>query len=121
MCRRWGALHLSHGPTLRSDDDDVANGLLYLQMRSADLRVEPQIGELRDRAKAAGRPEPEVVLMTSLPVGDPAEARDRARELAAIGVSRLVHGWRYAEADEFRRHVEVIADHVRPAVMEASP
>jgi probable F420-dependent oxidoreductase len=89
----------------------------WMPMGGDPARLAPQIAELRERAVAERRREPEIVLMTSLPVGDPEAAVEQAGALAAAGVTRLVHGWRYAGPEEFRRHVEVIADRVRPALV----
>jgi probable F420-dependent oxidoreductase len=60
------------------------------------------IASLRDGMAAAGKPPPEVVLLQSLPVDDEALAA-RLAELAALGVTRVVHPWRYADADEVAR------------------
>jgi probable F420-dependent oxidoreductase len=92
----------------------------WMPMGGDPAELAPRIRELRERAEAAERPAPEVVLMTSLPLGDPQEAADRACALAAVGVTQIVHGWRYAGPDEFQRHVEVLADRVRPALAQAS-
>ena len=84
---------------------------------SADA-LRPQIRDLRERAARAGRPEPEVVLMTALPLRDSSQAAAQARELAAAGVTQLVHGARYADASEFQRDAEALAKHVRPVLSE---
>ncbi|MEW6268151.1 MAG: TIGR03619 family F420-dependent LLM class oxidoreductase [Thermodesulfobacteriota bacterium] len=64
-------------------------------------RLAPAVEELRRRAAAAGKPEPAVVLVTSLPLDDEQRAADRVDELASIGVTGVVHGWRYRSVDEF--------------------
>ena len=76
----------------------------------------PAIVELRALAKAAGKPPPEVVAITSLALDSPRSAVESVRELAAAGVTRVVHAWRYQSAGEFRRVVDAIAEHVRPAL-----
>jgi probable F420-dependent oxidoreductase len=61
----------------------------------------PHVARLRELAAKAGRPEPEVVLMTALPLDDLGAARDRVQALAAAGVTGIVHGSRYADAAGF--------------------
>ncbi len=61
------------------------------------------IASLREGMAAAGKPAPEVVLLQSLPVGDDQALASRLRELAGRGVTRVIHPWRYADADEVAR------------------
>jgi hypothetical protein len=67
------------------------------------------VAELRARFAAAGKPAPEVAVMTRLPLEDPARAAGIARAYAAAGATRLVHGNRYADAAEFRAQAETLA------------
>jgi hypothetical protein len=67
-------------------------------------------------AVQAGKPTPEVAIVTSLPLDDPPRAAAEARALADAGAARLIHGWRYADAAAFRRAAEVLAGPVRSAV-----
>jgi hypothetical protein len=57
-----------------------------------------------------------VVALTSLPLDDPDQAVSRALALAAVGVTGLVHGWRYADAREFADAAKILAEGVRPRV-----
>ncbi len=82
--------------------------------------LRPAIEQLHELAAAAGRPRPEVVMVTTLPLGEPARAADVARELAGIGVTRVVHGFRYPDAAAFAHVAEALATHVGPAVRSAS-
>ena len=61
------------------------------------------IASLRADMAAAGKPAPEVVLLQPLPVDDEAKLAARLAELAALGVTRVVHPWRYRDADEVAR------------------
>jgi hypothetical protein len=65
----------------------------------------------RFRAAAAvqGVPEPEIVVMTGLPLDDPGAARDRLAAFAAAGATRVVHGGRYADVDGGRRALDALA------------
>jgi hypothetical protein len=65
---------------------------------------------------AAGNLAPEVVVLTALPLADPAAAAARARAFADVGATRLVHAARYEDADAFRRAADVLAIHVAPAL-----
>ena len=68
------------------------------------------VAELRERAKRAGRRTPEIVLMTALAIADPPKATDQLRAFAAVGVTHIVHGSRYADAREFRDCVDGLAN-----------
>ena len=61
------------------------------------------IASLRAAMSAAGKPAPEVVLLQPLPVEDDARLAARLAELAAQGITRVVHPWRYQDADEVAR------------------
>jgi probable F420-dependent oxidoreductase len=61
------------------------------------------IASLREDMAAAGKPAPEVVLLQRLPVEDDDSLAARLGELAALGVTRVVHPWRYRDAEEVAR------------------
>jgi probable F420-dependent oxidoreductase len=65
--------------------------------------LEPGIASLREGMAAAGKPAPEVVLLHALPVEDDKALASRLGELAALGVTRVVHPWRYEDAEEVAR------------------
>jgi probable F420-dependent oxidoreductase len=69
--------------------------------------LQPQIEQFRSEMTAAGKTT-EVVLVTSLPLDDPPRAIDQLGALAAAGVTRIVHGWRYADAAAFRQAAETL-------------
>jgi probable F420-dependent oxidoreductase len=69
----------------------------------------PAIATLRGLAADAGKTVPEVVLVTSLPLADAPRAAAQIAELTALGVTRVVHGWRYADADEFAAAADALA------------
>lgn len=70
--------------------------------RHADV-LETGIADLRQGMAAAGKPPPEVVLLQPLPLEDDAKLTARLRELAALGVTRVVHPWRYQDAEDVAR------------------
>ncbi len=74
----------------------------------AELLREP-IASLRAAMRAAGKPDPEVAVMTELPLADPAAAAGRVQAFAAVGATRVAHAWRYADAAEFGRVADALA------------
>jgi len=78
------------------------------------------IERFRQMAASAGQREPEVVLATALPVDDVERAIDRAHALRTVGVTHIVHGWRYADAAEFARVAATIGERIGPAVRAAT-
>jgi probable F420-dependent oxidoreductase len=93
----------------------VRHGDGWMPMAADPARLAPQVRELRERFAAAGRPEPEVVVMTSLYFESPTRAAEHAGALREAGATQLVHASRYADADGFRRQVEWIAQHLAAA------
>jgi probable F420-dependent oxidoreductase len=74
------------------------------------------VAELATMAAAAGKPPPLVIAALTLPLDDPPRAADEAAALQAVGVTGLLHGWRYPDADAFARAAEVLETRVRPGV-----
>jgi alkanesulfonate monooxygenase SsuD/methylene tetrahydromethanopterin reductase-like flavin-dependent oxidoreductase (luciferase family) len=89
-----------------------ADGWMPMGGDPATLR-EP-IARLHELARESGRRTPEVVLLTSFDVREPAEATDRVAALAEVGVTGIVAGSRYTDAGEFARGVDFLAEHVMP-------
>jgi probable F420-dependent oxidoreductase len=88
----------------------------WLPMMAAPEKLAPATATLRAMADEAGRPAPEVVLLTGFDPREPARAADQAAALAEAGATRLVAGARYADTDGFRRTLEFLASDVLPAV-----
>ena len=88
----------------------------WMPMATDPALLTPVIAELRARAAAAGRPSPEVVVLTGLPLDDPPAASARARGFAAAGATRLVHAPRYADAAAFARAADLMVGPVRAAL-----
>ena len=78
----------------------------WLPLGAAPDALRAPAAELRERFAAAGRGAPEVVVMTRLPLGEPARAADLVGEYAAAGATHLVHGVRYQEAAPFASEAE---------------
>jgi probable F420-dependent oxidoreductase len=75
--------------------------------------LRPAIEELRAVAASAGKQPPEVVACTTLPIEDPPRAAAKLRAYADVGATRVVHGWRYADAKEFARVAELLGARLR--------
>ena len=97
----------------------IRYGDAWLPMARDPESLAPAIGQLRDLADEAGRPMPGVSAFTGLPLGDPPRAAARARAFAEVGVDHLICGTRYADADEYRRGIDALAEKVRPALESA--
>jgi probable F420-dependent oxidoreductase len=104
-----GAAAHAHPRAVRHGD-----GWMPLGVRPEQLGAE--VKQLRELARRASRPEPEVVVMTRFALEDGSRAADQARALRDAGATRLVHGPRYADAGEFQRDAEALAAHVGRAV-----
>jgi probable F420-dependent oxidoreductase len=84
-----------------------ADGWLPIGTKPAELGA--HVATLRALFAAARKPEPEVAVMTRLPLEDLAHAREIARAYDDAGATRLVHGNRYADAAEFAAQAEKLA------------
>ena len=79
----------------------VAYGDGWLPMASDPEKLREPIERLGEMAAKAGKPMPEVKVMTALPLSEAQRAVDRASAMLEVGVSSLVHGARYSELSEF--------------------
>jgi len=87
-----------------------ADGWMPMLPKSGDpeLLREP-IATLRAEMRAAGKLEPEIVVLTELPLDDAGAAADRVRAFVDVGATRIGHTWRYADAAEYARVAEALA------------
>jgi hypothetical protein len=81
----------------------------WMPMGGDPHALRPLIAQLHEMAAAAGKPAPEVALLTTLPLDDPLSAAARVQAFAAIGVTRVIHAWRYPDAAAFARAAETLA------------
>jgi probable F420-dependent oxidoreductase len=86
----------------------VAHGDGWMPMDGRPEKLREPVLELRERMRAAGRPAPEVVPLTSLPFEDPGAARSRLAALGELGVTGVVHAAKYDTEDEFARQVDAL-------------
>lgn len=83
------------------------DGWMPIGLKPDDLAK--HAASLRAAFAAAGKPAPEIAVMTRLPLEDNSRAADLARAYRDAGATRLVHGSRYEDAAEFARHAEALA------------
>jgi probable F420-dependent oxidoreductase len=76
-------------------------GWMPMGLRPDDLRT--PASELRAAAVAAGAPPPPIAVLGALPRSDASRARDVLTAYATAGATHLIHGERYATADDVRR------------------
>jgi probable F420-dependent oxidoreductase len=88
----------------------------WMPMTGDPETLRDPIARLRALARELGRPVPEVLAFTGFDPGEPARAVEHAAALAEIGVTGLVCGARYADADEFARGVDFLAARIAPAL-----
>jgi probable F420-dependent oxidoreductase len=69
---------------------------------------------LRELAHELGRPEPAIVAFCGFDPRAPERVGDQVGALREVGVTRLVAGARYADADAFARQVAFLAESVLP-------
>jgi len=74
----------------------------------ADALRQP-IAQLRSDMEAAGKPAPEIVAMTALSLDDPPRAAAQLQALREVGATRVVHGWRYADAAAFAHAADALS------------
>jgi probable F420-dependent oxidoreductase len=87
----------------------VRAGDAWLPIGREPEELAAEIEHLRALATEAGRQPPAVVLLTRLPIEDPAAARERVAAFTDIGVARIGHLARYESTDDYRREVEAVA------------
>jgi hypothetical protein len=80
-----------------------------MPMAARPDQIEADCARLRELFARAGKPAPEVAVLTRLPLADPAIAAELALAFRAAGATRLVHGGRYADAPEFARDAQALA------------
>ncbi len=70
---------------------------------------------LRAQAASANLPPPEIAVLTTLPLADPAATRATIARYADAGATRLLHAERYPDLDGVRRALDGLAAvHARP-------
>lgn len=79
----------------------------WLPMGRID-KLKPQIAEYLERAEAAGKSRPEIVTFVGLDDQDEAKARATLAECEEAGITRLIVGRPYMEADEWQPTIELI-------------
>jgi probable F420-dependent oxidoreductase len=84
----------------------IAHRAGWLPTAASPEQLREPIAYFRAEAAAAGLPPPEVTHLGRLPLGDPSAARDKLAAYRDVGVTRLIHGERYAGIDDVRRMLD---------------
>lgn len=90
----------------------------WMPMGGSPEDLAPHATRLAELFAERGRSAPEMVVMTGLPLDDPPRAAELARAYRDAGATRLATGSRYADAAQFERDAERLAD-VAAALREA--
>ena len=80
----------------------------WMPMGNDPAALRPFVDQLRERMTTAGKPNAEVVVITSLVLDDRASASDQIQRWAEIGATRLVHASRYSDSAAFARSAEAL-------------
>ena len=88
----------------------------WMPMPMEPLQLAIAIRELRERFAAAGRDEPQIVVLSGFKGKEPAAAADRARALADAGATHIVFTERYDDESDFARAVDFAQSVLRPAL-----
>lgn len=81
----------------------------WLPTSGDPVELGPAIAQLTTVMAAAGKSAPQVVPLMALQLDDPARAAAQIEELAAVGVTGLIHTHRYQSSAEFAKTAELLA------------
>jgi len=81
----------------------------WMPMGTDPAKLRPHAERLRALARQHDREPLEIAALGALPLDDPPRAREQLAALAEIGVTRVAHGARYADASELRASAERLA------------
>ncbi len=70
----------------------------WMPLGADPAKLAEPIREFRRESAEAGHPDPEVVVITGLDVGDVERGVEQAERLRELGATRVVHGMRYPDA-----------------------
>lgn len=77
------------------------------------LAPKARLAELADKA---GKPQPAIIAMKTLPLEDLDAAREMAQAYAAAGCDEIVHAGGYANTAVYRDRIDTLVEHIIPAV-----
>jgi probable F420-dependent oxidoreductase len=80
----------------------------WMPMGNDPALLRPLIHQLRAQMAGAGKPNAEVVVLTSLALNNGAQASDQIQRWGEIGATRVVHASRYPDAAAFSRAAEAL-------------
>ena len=71
---------------------------------------------LFEMAAAAGKPQPRIIAMKTLPLDDVGAAVEMAQAFAAVGCDEFVHAGEYPDTAAYAQRIETIAERIIPKV-----
>lgn len=101
------------GAAAHAFDRIVAHGDGWMPTDGSPDALRGPVGELQARMRAAGKPPPAVVPLTTLPLDDPGRAREQLQALRELGVTGVVHAGKYADEAGFAAQVDGLMAIVR--------
>jgi len=72
--------------------------------------LKPLVEDLKAKMNAAGKPDPEVVVMSGLPLSDKNRSQDILKAYAQAGATTLVHAQKYQHASELHEAIGLLAE-----------
>ena len=87
-------------------DRIVRYGDGWMPMKGDPAFLREPVQQLASLMRAAGKPPPQVIPLTGLPLDDLPKAREQLAALAELGVTGVVHAGRYADESAFAAQVE---------------
>lgn len=73
-------------------------------------KLREPIAGLSERMMQAGKPRPDVITLTGLPLDDSAASVEKLNALADVGVTGLIHAGKYESENEFKAIVEQLLE-----------
>ncbi len=82
----------------------------WMPMAGEPEHISEAIGEYRKLTTDLGKPAGNVTVLTLLPLNEPDKAKSLLEDYEALGVDRVVAGFRYDDIDSFEEQLKVLVD-----------
>jgi len=104
-----GMTSAAHRRVVEYGDGWLASGLTPEEIVAPKSR-------LFELAEQAGKPNPTIIVMKTLPLDDVNAAVEIAQAYAEVGCDEISHGEGYPDVDAYRKRVEILAERIIPSV-----
>ncbi len=94
----------------------VAYGDGWIAAGMAPEKLAEPKARLFELAAQAGKPQPAIIAMKTLPLEDVNAAIEMAQAFAAAGCDEIVHAGGYPDAAAYRQRIDILAERIIPAV-----